>query len=213
MNASMFLVEHKKTIDCFAWKVLRRVRAAGLRAVDYDDVKQELAIACIKAAQSWNSEVGVPFGPYLMNGMKMHINRWMDNQVYEDHNANVSLDHSYSDNGEGESTMLDYIPSSEQRADEALIDREKKALVMNRLSPRAQMFLNFLTNPPGELVDIFKAMRAKAAYAQKLGVSTFIPAQISESLVFDLMGASRSERTKLKHEVQAAACKVAKSLR
>lgn len=212
MHPDTALEKCQTLINKYSWTVLRRLRAAGVRSAELDDIRQELLIAWMNARSKWNPELGVPFGPYLMNGMKMHIFRWAKYEIEETQFAPFSLDKPISE--DGDATVGDQVAADEDKPIEQRMHEDAlRKRVMDRLSGRAALFFLLLTDPPDELLDVFKAMRAKAAYAQKIGVPTFVPAQITEALIFDVMGASRPERTKLKKAVEAAANQVSISLR
>lgn len=211
MHPDCALAKCKPLIDKYSWNVLRRLRATGVRSAELEDIRQELMMAWMTAVRLWNPELGVPFAPYLMNGMKRHIFRWANYEIEEHCFAPISIDKPLSD--DNDTTIGETIASDDMPADEALYEATAKGFVLEMLSDRARQLLTMLADPPDELIDVFRAMRAKAEFAQKMGVATFIPAQISEGLVFDMMGASRPERTALRKEIAHAANKVARSLR
>jgi DNA-directed RNA polymerase sigma subunit (sigma70/sigma32) len=209
MHASATYEANKRLMDSFAWKVIRRVSAAGGRGVEIADVKQELAIAWAIAAERWNPEAGVPFGAYLRRGMEVHINRWADKEIHASRFAPFSLDFNLSGEAEGDGDTLGetVADESESPEDTCHYKRMREDLAMH-LSPTADLFLSLLEDPPEEVVAIFRAQQAKAEYAKSRGYSSFHFNSISESLIFDILGLGPYERAQIRKEIKRAVEKV-----
>ena len=187
-------------INRFSWKVLRRLKAAGARGVEIEDVRQELSIAWITASRTWKPEFSVPFGPYFMNGMKQVINRWCGREIAASQFASMSLDMTFGEN-EGVS-LSEVVPDRSASADNTLIEKDIFEKMLSSVSNRTRLFLVLLNNPPEEIYNVFKGLQARATRARSLGYSTFIQSSIPASLIFEVMGADRTERAVIRQEVE-----------
>lgn len=208
MHAAASYEANKRHIDSFSWKVVRRLHAAGVRALELADVQQELAIAWMKAAERWNPEIGVPFGAYLYRGMKLHINRWAETEVGASQFAPYSLDTMPTSTDNEQEGLHDVIADTAETPEESCHYKMMRAEVGRFLSPTADLFLKMLEDPPPELVEIFRAKQAKAAYARSRGISCFEYRSITEALVFDLLDLGPYERKLIRQEISTAVAKV-----
>lgn len=194
--------EYRRTVMRLAYKVLRRVTAAGMRAPDIEDIYQELSVAYLIAKRHYRPETQVPFGAYLMRGMYQHINRWVSDQMKQDKETAFSLDQSVLDDDEG--SLGDVIPNDEKSPEDLITERDAYQQTMSKLSPRARKFIELLESPPPELVREVRAMQARAAYGKQRGFATPSLRGVTTSVVFDVMGSDRWERTKINRELKLA---------
>lgn len=208
MHPSTAYEVNKRLIDSFAWKVVRRMHAAGARAVDIADIQQELAIVWIKAVERWNPEQGVPFGAFLTNGMKHHVNRWASREVGASQFAPYSLDTMQTSTEDEQQGLHEVVADDTENPEETCHYKMMRAEIGRYLSPMADLFIRMLEEPPKELVDVFRAKQAKAAYARSRGIPCFEYRTISESLVFDLMGVGPYERKLIRQEIKKAVDRV-----
>ena len=191
---------NKHLIDNFSRRVFRRLCAAGTRGVELSDIVQELSIAWMTAVRCYKPERQVPFGPYLMLGMRNHINRWAQHEIGASHLAPLSLDKEMSDDSDND--IHQNIPSGDMRIDDRLIEKDLLNKILNTLSPRARQFVELLSEPPEEVVQISNARIAKSEYIRKLGGKVFVSRTISQALIFDLMGAAPIERNEIRQEIE-----------
>lgn len=208
MHPTATFEANKRYIDVFAWKVVRRMHAAGARGLDVADIQQELAIAWMKAVEKWNPELGVPFGAYLHTGMRLHINRWAKVEIGASQFAPFSIDSAATSTDDEQQGLHEVIADTSQTPEEACHYKMMRAEVGRYLSPVADLFLKMLEDPPQELVDIFRAKQAKAKYARERGISCFEYRSITEALVFDLLGLGSFERTRVRAEIKKAVARV-----
>lgn len=198
--------ESKKVIGAFAHQVLRRLHGLGARSHSIEDVEQELWIAWCAACESFDPSRGVKFTSYLTNGMRMHINRYVERHFERFHEQTTALSLDYSDNGDGEGegecpSFSDIVADGAETAD-IIVDRERNfAYAMQRLSPRAQQFLTFLKEQPVEILEEVRRLEQKAEHAKKAGLNYATPHRLAAYIVFDFMGASRFERKQILDEV------------
>jgi len=196
-----------KQIKSFAGRVLRRLRAAGDRTMQFEDLEQELWIIWCKCCETYNSQMGARFSTYLHQGMKLYINTWVRANIDRRH-AEVlakSLDQELTDD-DGSGTLGDVIPATDPLPDAEVEKRSSLAKVVSRLSPRARQFVEILESQPQELLDEVMILEKKAAYAkEERGISMLLFHRLTSVMIFDVMDASRSERKQILDEIQAVA--------
>ena len=188
----------EKRIGAFARRVQYRMSSAGARGASYLDIFQELCIAWCKARDAWKAEFQVPFEAYAMNGMRMHINRWAQEEIGFSHLTPVALDHGVTEDA-GE--MHEVITVADGDPETSFADADVKDYVLSRLTPRARLFVALLDSPPRFLVDAVAAGKAKAKHAKERGIHVVSPNNVTSAMVFDFMAASLTERTAINKEL------------
>lgn len=192
MSQIAFDEGQRRYIGAFAARVERRMKSAGAR-IGPGDVFQELCIAWCKARDTWRSDLQVPFKAYLMRGMQIHINRWVDNEIGFSHLTPMSLDNATV--GESDAGLHEVITEKDHvTACDAVESKDAREFVLARLSPRARLFVELLDSPPVFMVDAVKAGKIKAAAAKARGLSVITPNSVTASMVFEFMQADPIER-------------------
>ncbi|MBO6508746.1 MAG: hypothetical protein JJ979_09765 [Roseibium sp.] len=186
----------------FAFKVLRRARAANLRGIELDDIIQELSFPYLTAREKFDPELGYRFSTFLNRGMQLHINRWFDEQLRNDQQTPMSMDADI-DTADGTATTAhDLMADQTEPADQLLAERQFLEALKTRLSERAVVFIRLLLNPPYEIYCEMNAMRARATMARERGGAQYpVPLNVTSSIIFDLMGADSVERAKIRKEI------------
>lgn len=197
----------KAQIMRFATRVNMRLRAAGARGYELQDIVQECAIAYVVAAEHWNPESGVPFRAYLARGMQNHVNRWANKEIGQCLGASVSLDAPAGGDDE-EMDLHGALGASQPTPEEMCVKKATREKVMAKLSPRAWLFVQLYESPPAFLVEEHAALLAKAASAREAGRAVFVTNSLSAATVFDFMAASRQERVDIRRELLALSRKV-----
>lgn len=190
-------------IKRFAYKVMRRLHAAGGQSLGIEDIEQELWIAWLKASETFNPEYGVPFGAYLHRAMINHINTFADREVTRRHGEVIamSLDKTIGD-GDGAS-VSEIIPDEKESQDKLLEKKSALEAVLRRLSDQARAFVTMMVNPPHDLVAELSKMEARNEYAAKIKVAGALPIALTERIVFDLLGIERrSDRERVLSEIK-----------
>ena len=215
--------EHEKLLRFIAFKVLRRVHAAGAATAQLEDIFQELCIAWCQARDKWNASHNVPFGAYLMRGMSHHINRWAQRELREHTIAPFDLDQSDSAHTgqigakphNGLSLHEVIADESHEPIDEALITKDLRDYARNpirwrdmRLSepllPETEKYLDLMDNPPPALIKMISGIQMRAAYGRKqLGIpSASAPKRLTGGLIFDIMGIDPKCRVAVQDQVK-----------
>lgn len=199
------LNESMPKIKSFAWKVLRRLHAAGAKTIQFEDIEQELLVAWCLACESYDAESQVKFSTYLYLGMQRHINRWAEKNVDRRHAEVIALNLDGSPTGdEEEGTLADAIPAVGPATDEDFANAQSLAYVKSRLSSRAALFVQLLNDQPQELLEEVLRLEEKARYArEERNISINLNHRLTYVMVLDLMGASRNERKQILDEVAA----------
>lgn len=188
-------------IDRFAYRVHRRFKAAGVRAVTLDDIRQECVIAWCQARDNFDDRHGVPFEAYLHRGLHFHINRWAKHEVGQSHLAPYSLNASGSsdiEDGEFEEILEDV--NAENPLD-TITRADEYQQVMDSLSPRARLYVQILSDPPQELHNELRSIQTRCQHARDQGIATTAPRHLTSRVVLDLLGATTTERSKITGEV------------
>jgi DNA-directed RNA polymerase specialized sigma24 family protein len=199
MSEEITFDQHKKIINYLARRIKRRLSAVKAHSITYEDIVQELSVAWCIARNSWDQKLGVPFVPYLRRGMYNHINRWVEREKLQRLIAPCDLDADSND------AQLHEILADEYNvpADERLIRENIRSTIIDRLSPRAKMFVDMLESPPPEIMTEFNAVRQRAAYGRERGLKSIAPKTIAASLIMDLMGCSYAERHSIYAEIRS----------
>jgi DNA-directed RNA polymerase specialized sigma24 family protein len=212
-----------KWLHHFSHQVARRMRAYGVRVFDVQDVYQECTIAWCVARNAFDESRGVPFTPYMINGVRMHINAWLRKEMGD---KCIAITSSLQDatfekgtlgdiigddtesaedaliNGEQQLAFVDLVSDGAESAEDTILKRQERARNLRRLSKEARTFLTLLENPPDELVEEFKRIRERTAYGRAMGFPSASPKRISSSLVFELMGATHAQRAGVYREIE-----------
>lgn len=201
------LTQSEKVINRFAFRVQRRIRTLPQGVMSLDDIKQELWIAWCKARDNFEPSRGIPFEPYLRRGMINHINSVIKTQIekFPEQTFALSLDAKV---GDEDMTLMDVIPSSEKTAESFAEELSNWNKGISVLSPRAKLFVSILESQPEELLQECLLGGHKKAQAVKVGAPYVNQIRITSQMVFDLMGASTSERRKIVMEVERVGAKL-----
>lgn len=202
----------ERVIKTFSFKVLKRLHALGARSTTLDDVEQELWVAWCKARDSYNPEFGVPFNAYLVNGMKKHVNQWIERRFERFHEETVaaSLDAKVADNDGDGVELHGVIASGDIAIEDDVASRDLFNKAVQRLSPRARKFMEILESQPPELMAEVMKLRAKAEFAEQINKPFARFTHLTTTMVFDIMQASQAERTKILKEVDRLGEKIAR---
>lgn len=193
----------QKQIKAFAWKVLRRLHGLGAKSHTLDDVEQELMVAWCLAVEAYDPAGGASFKTFLYNGMRMHINRYIENNFEKFHEQTTALSLDASDPDAEGTTFGDAVADTSELHSEEVEREDMFRYALTRLSPRAGQFLTFLKDQPIELVQEVRKIEDKAAYARERGISIAVSHRLTSRMIFDFMGVSRTERENIMAEITA----------
>lgn len=201
--------DSQKDIRSFTFRVGRRIAAAGGPSHLVEDVTQELWLAWCLARDNWCEDGEASFRTYLMNGMRLHINRWADVNLSRRHAELVALSLDAENGDEGDGATLHEVLMSEDPTPDFIITRASSFIyATDNMSPRTRQFVQLLAEQPEELVRELNCLRAKKKYAAAKGQTMPLANRITCSLVFQLMGADRSERTQILGEIERVSSKM-----
>ena len=208
--------ESEKAIRAFSYRVMRRLAAAGDHSLTQEDVQQELWLAWVVACQNYDAESGVPFLAYLQNGMRQHINRYIEKHVDRRHDevTALSLDMTLEGNdlGEAGDTFGEAVPSDDPHPGVGIEEESQFRWALSKLKPQAQMFLTLLKEQPVELLEEVRRVSDRCDYAKSRGIPGPFNNRLTAPMIFDLMGVSRVERIQITDELRkigARACRLA----
>lgn len=188
----------ERLVRSFAWRVHRRLRAAGGRALDIDDIIQELNVAYLIARDRWDAQKGVPFPAYLMRGMRFHINRWTERTLEFQHNTSLALDSTAEDS---DSPIHEIIPDTAPSPFNACADKQALASALNRMSSMTRHLVELAIDMPPELRAEFLAIHAKRDWAKTLSITA--PISMTElTVIMDALDINRVQRMKIYKELR-----------
>ena len=199
--------ESTKLINNFAHKVLSRLHKLGARTHTLDDVKQELWIAWCKACEAYKPEGGASFSTFLTNGMRLHINRYVEKNFERFHDETIALSldahgHDGSSEGDTANKLSDTVADTAPLPNVEFERENCFAYALTRLSPRAAQFVTILKDQPQELIEEVRRLEEKSQYAKERGITYATAHRLTTPMIFDFMGASRNERKQIMDEVQ-----------
>ncbi|MDE4297054.1 sigma factor [Phaeobacter gallaeciensis] len=214
MSEFIDMKESERMIRALAGRVMRRLRAIPQSVMSFDDVEQELWIAWCKARDRFEPSRGIPWQAYVQRGMKQHINRVIEAQIerFEGQTFAVSLDSKASSFGDTEDgpTIGEIIASDAPLPSDEAEWESNYNKAISVMSDRAKIFVSLLREQPPELLNEVLVAQDKAEHAAKLGAPYNAPRRITSAMVFDLMGAPRTERTKITREVEQLGARLSK---
>lgn len=195
----------RRLIASLTRKVCSRMRAAGVRIVEPEEVTQELWVAWSVARNTYDATHGVPFGAYFYRGALNHINRWFRDLENADIKlVGFSLDDTAS--ADDEKDMHEVIADPARQADEEVALVERRRQVREKLSPIALRFLELLEDPPVALYREIEAMKARAQFCRDNGrYAGPTPNGVTISMIADLMGLTRHQRNVTYRELKSLA--------
>jgi len=196
MSEQYPIKQYEAFINQFAWKVLRRVHAAGLKTMQIDDIKSECSIAWLMANRSFDPSKGVPFLAYLKRGMIIYVNAWINKELKG--LGTISLNETIFEN----KTVEDTVAADNDHPVDIIIVKQRRRYVMSRLSERTRIFVKLLDNPTPEIVEAHRALRARGEWAKARGIHSMAPKTINAQVIFEIMGAQTQERAKIYRELK-----------
>lgn len=197
--------DSEKTIKFFSFRLHQKLYASGANGQQISDIEQEMWIVWCKARDAYNPEKGASFKTFLINGMNMRAKEMLRILVGKRFSENfaLSLDHSYSsEDGDG-ATLSESVPSADPTPEELLKESQSQKRALERLSPKARMFVALMHNQPAELLAERDALVAKGEYARNQGIRYPSPQRLTSSIVLDFMGVIGPERTKVMRELES----------
>ncbi|MFA9261820.1 MAG: sigma factor [Undibacterium sp.] len=197
--------DSEKAVKYFASRVMRRLAALGQSSLK-EDVTQELWVAWCIAKGSFDPNGGASFRTYLENGMRLHINRYIEKHVErrisEVFALSLGASFGYNGNDEGEGALQSVIPSGDPALDERIIAESVWSHRVKKLSAKSRQFVDFLHRQPVELLSEVKKISERARHSKSLGISAPHSTRITSAIVFQLMGVSGGERQAILEEVR-----------
>jgi DNA-directed RNA polymerase specialized sigma24 family protein len=210
MSEYFDMAQSERMIRSLANKVVNRLATIPQKVFSREDIEQELWIAWCKARDKYEPGRGVPWQAFLQRGMKNHINREIEKHVerFEGQTFALSLDMQAGE--DNESTLSEVIPSPDPMPHERTERASNYAMAMELLSDRAKVYVSLLHDQPPELLHELSMMHDKAEQAVKVGAPFNVSRHITSRMIFDLMGAERNERSKIKKEVETMGMRMSK---
>lgn len=199
--------DSEKAVNAFTARVARRLIAAGAPTHMIEDLKQELWVAWCLARDSYSDGYSVPFGAYLWGGMKRHINRWIEKNVQRRYTEVVarSLDEAFDEGRSSTNTtkLSDVVPSKDPTPVEIVEIENAWQHALTLLKPETRKFMELLRDPPDELIEQVRQIKARSDYARSQGVSIPHTNRVTTAMVFSLMNIRRADRTVISAEIQS----------
>ncbi|WKZ86248.1 hypothetical protein N5B55_04680 [Ralstonia pickettii] len=177
---------HKVARNCY-----RRLQAIGA-AMDFEDVVGEVRQSLVVAHASFDPNQGFEFCTYFGRAAYNHMNRIAERVELERiENATYSIEEINAGRGENATPVEETISSDAMTPDEVLEAKQRQARAVRmteRLSPVAQLIVEWLVNPPPELLAEIARHRAHAEVARGMGLSRRSHAGLTLDFVSKMIG-------------------------
>jgi len=198
MQNSTDFPQWEKYLRKLAWKVARRLHAAGAASTQYEDVFSECCVAYCVARDHFDPNGEACFFTYLTRGVYTHVNRWAKSQIRN--GVALSLDAPVSEDG----SRFDFDLIEDETQTVGLEVERQDALdwFISTLPPRAHQYLKLIANPPAEVLAISRALDARTKYARQRGYPRFQMKDNLSRVIFDLMGCGPSERGRIMEVIE-----------
>lgn len=152
----------------------RRLQAIGA-AMDFDDVMSEVRESLIIAHGGFDPAQGYEFCSYFGRIAYNRMNK-IAAAIEEERieNATYSVEEINAGRGENATPMEEMVSSDAMTPDEALEAKQRQASALRRvdkLSPVAQLIVEWLASPPPELLAEIVRNRAHAEVARSMGIA------------------------------------------
>lgn len=208
------LADHEGMITKVAIQAHRRLMAAGVTWFDFEDVKQEMLITFLKVVESWDESKG-RLSTYYITAAHNNFNRLADKIIGKE----TSLQFEATNDEHPQTivtqelieaaSLIDGVDRSSTNPLDEVEAADYAAKVMATLSPLAQMIVEMLQNPPGELLEEFEALQAKKQMSRRLGlrpenVRTAVDLSVISRFLMKL-GFARHDVAAAREEIQYAA--------
>lgn len=201
--------DYKRLLMSMARRVQRRCHAAGAKSVQFEDIFQEMCVAYVFATHRYNSELGVPFGAFLVRGVSLHINRWVQREIGQKLLAPFDLDFTADKDEDGGSLQEVIADPNAEDPEDRVIEEDCWNRAMALASPRTRQFLQILRDPPPKVVDMVRAFKFRRQFAKTRNAAVApAPKDVTASIVFELMGCAHPERTKIYAEIRALSAEI-----
>lgn len=181
-NVAQYYKDNVGLVHTVAKKGWARLQAVGV-SMDYDDVFQEVTIAFLKAYESFDETKGFKFSTLFFTCAYNRLNGWVQDLIAERVAHGVrSIEELNS--GDGESLSLEDVIMADSNTPEAeYAAKQFLEHLDRRLSSVAKLIIEWIIQPPQELVEELRAAQAKADYGRELGLATRCFMQISPRTV------------------------------
>lgn len=168
---NQFYEENENLIHFTSQKALKRFSACGLgERVEYDEIFSELREVFIKSYNQHNPEHSTKFSTYYVTACHNHVT----NRIEKMYRIEIKLDSLDVTVGDEESTttFLDTLMNEDPMLEAQAILESELRHVRERLTPFAQVLLDYSVDTPDFIVQEFHAQRAQCALASSLGLKT-----------------------------------------
>lgn len=185
-------------------KVLARVFYKKFRAVlasrTVEDYEQEVWLCWTLCCKGYNPDSDATFLTYLNTSIWRRLSAIADSERRHCPRVDISLEdiRPGADTPVGETVASpDYEP-----IEDALARRELSERVLAKMDPRLRLIFQIQNDLPDEWREILEGLKAKAAYADQLGIKLTAPKSIPLDMLTDFIGLHRSSRYRLLEDIR-----------
>ena len=167
-----FFEANKGLVYKVSMAAMRRISQSGI-AVDFNDIYQVASEAFIRCYQGYDPTSGFQFSTYFWKSAMNAVNAAFSPLIRERMEyGTVSVEEMTANASRGEDdevSMADVVLKDTTDPQSLVAIREFLADVDARLSPLAKLILNWLIDPPDDLLEAIESQTAHAIYARSLG--------------------------------------------
>ena len=198
-------------IHTVAARIYKRILATGV-SIDYEDIFQDLCVDFLRAYEKFDVDAGWQFSSYFTrcayNNSGARLNGMIAERV---ENGTRSIQEMSRDMEDGASLEEVVLVDESMMPESQLLESRFLATLDEKLSSLAVLMVNWLVEPPNELVQEFDAYNAHVAYAKTMGLKRPSSPNIELHHVGDFMekclGVSGSSIRSAMKEVQSVVAK------
>lgn len=203
MSDLISVKESERQINSLSFKFNRRIHRLGGKSHSIEDTRQEMWAAFCIARDKFDPEGGASFKTFLHRMIFWHMNRYIAVQFEKRHEEVIAAQIGESFDGDEGNFIHEPADPNALDIEQVLIEASSFRQSQKKLSPGAAKFIEVLLRAPDVMADDFLALNEKAKHARNLGVRYARPPRITSSIVFDIMGVTRPDRTLIMKELNA----------
>jgi hypothetical protein len=206
-SADHDLDQVKKVIKRNAYKVMRRLQAAGASFLQMDDIEQEMWVAYSIARDRYDPASNVPFLAYFTLGLRNHVNRCIERHIERNPGQTYALSLQQSVDPDDNSTLEEAVPSS-VNTEREIGEKLTYEYALTQMRPLTAQFVRLMVELPEELCAEALKAQAKASHGRSMGITVSIQRQVTKKMIFDLLDCTPAERRSILNEIESFGEKV-----
>lgn len=164
-------------------------------SLDIDDVEQEMWIVLHRARASYDPASGIPFDAYFGLCAKRHAVRMARRVARMANMEVVSINDVAGEDDESE--IASFIQGDEPDGEQVAIEESQREYVMRSVDDRLRILIQFIRDTPPEIEAQIASARAKAEWAQQMGIKMEPPRRMTLRMIAETLGIGRGAQYRM----------------